>query len=153
MSHSITAPSTPSAYTASFGTQDYLTTSAGTGGSIAPASGWYNSGAVAAVSATANAGYQFSGFTGGLTGSTTPQNVTMSAPVTVSAGFLPTQTIVRSPAGLSLTVDGTACTAPCTFAWPPVRTTRLPLPPHSRAPQACSTLSQAGRTRGRHRIA
>ena len=117
MSHSITTPSTPSAYTASFGTQYYLTTSAGTGGSIAPASGWYNSGAVASVSATANAGYQFSGFTGGLNGSTTPQNVTISAPVTVSAGFLPTQTITTVPAGLPLTVDGTACTAPCTFAW------------------------------------
>ena len=117
LSHSITTPSTPSAYTAGFGTQYYLTTSAGAGGSIAPASGWYNSGAVAAVSATANAGYQFSGFTGGLSGTTTPQNATMSAPVTVSAGFLPTQTITTVPAGLSLAVDGTACTAPCTFAW------------------------------------
>uniref|UniRef100_Q01T07 Bacterial repeat domain-containing protein n=1 Tax=Solibacter usitatus (strain Ellin6076) TaxID=234267 RepID=Q01T07_SOLUE len=119
LSHSVTAPSTPSTFTANFGTQYYLTASAGTGGSIAPASGWYNSGVVVTASAAANAGYQFTGFSGGLTGATTPQSVTMSGPVLIIASFAPIQTVVTSPVGLSLTVDGVACTAPCSFTWAP----------------------------------
>ena len=57
------------------------------GGSIAPGSGWYNAGAVVAVSAAANSGYQFSGFSGALSGSTTPQNLTLNAPAGVTANF------------------------------------------------------------------
>src|SRR4029453_18078087 len=85
VSHSVTAPSSPATYTASFTTQYALTTVANPagGGTIGPASAWYNSGAVVVVSATANSGYQFSGFAGALSGTTTPQNLTMSAPATV----------------------------------------------------------------------
>src|SRR6185295_10723430 len=88
-SHSVTGPASPTTYTATFTTQYFLTTAASppAGGTVSPASGWYNSGAVVQVSATANGGYQFTGFTGGLTGTTTPQNVTMSGPVSVAAGF------------------------------------------------------------------
>src|SRR5207248_5191567 len=86
-SHTVTAPSSPATYTATFNTQYYLTTSAGAGGTISPASGWYNSGTVVAVSATANSGFTFAGFSGDLTGTTTPQNVTMSAPRSVTASF------------------------------------------------------------------
>jgi hypothetical protein len=85
-SHSIT-PSLSTTYTANFTTQYYLTTSAGTGGNISPASGWQNSGAPVSVSATTNSGYTFSGFSGSLTGSTNPQNVTMSAARSVTANF------------------------------------------------------------------
>ena len=46
-----------------------------------------NSGTVVPVSATANMGYQFTGFSGALTGATTPQNLTMSAPASVTASF------------------------------------------------------------------
>ena len=78
-------------YTANFNTQYLLTTVANpaAGGTISPATGWYNSGLIAAVSATANSsnGYQFSGFTGALTGTTTPQNLTMNGPATVTAYF------------------------------------------------------------------
>src|SRR5262249_24294613 len=88
-SHSITAPSSATTYTANFNTQYLLTTTAATGGTITPASGWYNKGAVAAVSATANSGFQFSGFSGALSGTTTPQNVTMNAPAAVTANFNP----------------------------------------------------------------
>ena len=63
LSHTVTAPASAASYTANFTTQYYLTTSAGTGGTIAPPSGWYNSGSVVAVSATPAASYQFAGFT------------------------------------------------------------------------------------------
>ncbi|MCZ2155439.1 MAG: hypothetical protein LC114_16315, partial [Bryobacterales bacterium] len=73
----------------SFTTQYFLTTAANPagGGSITPASGWVNSGSVVAVSASAAGGYTFTGFTGALAGTTTPQNVTMTGPLTVTATF------------------------------------------------------------------
>jgi len=42
---------------------------------------------VVSVSATANTGYTFTGFTGALTGTTTPQNLTMNGPKSVTANF------------------------------------------------------------------
>jgi uncharacterized protein (TIGR03790 family) len=121
-SHMISAPSAATTYTANFTTQYFLTTAASpaAGGTIAPGSGWYASGAVVAVSATANSGYQFSGFTGAVNGTTTPQNLTMTAASTVTANFtVPSSavTITSAPSGLSLAVDGSACTAPCAFQW------------------------------------
>jgi len=88
-SYTITAPSSSATYTANFTTQYYLTTAASppAGGTITPASGWYNSGAVVAVAANAYGGYVFSGFTGDLSGTTTPQNLTMNAPKSVTANF------------------------------------------------------------------
>src|SRR5262249_23029953 len=77
---------------------------------------------VVSVGATANSGFQFSGFSGALSGTTTPQNMTMNAPAAVTANFSAASagiTVASSPAGLSLTVDGSACTAPCTFQWAP----------------------------------
>jgi hypothetical protein len=93
------------------------------GGTISPASSWRNSGSVVSVSAAANSGYVFSGFTGALTGTTTPQNLTMNGPKSVTANFAVLGTvqhvITSAPAGRSLTVDGAPCTAPCTFQWTP----------------------------------
>jgi hypothetical protein len=86
-SHSVTAPASPATYTANFTTQYQLTTSASAGGTISPGTGYYNSGAVVSVSATANGGFQFAGFSGALTGTTNPQNLTMSAPQAVTATF------------------------------------------------------------------
>ena len=87
------SPTVATMYTANFNTQYLLTTVANpaAGGTISPATGWQNSGLIAAVSATANSsnGYQFSGFTGALTGTTTPQNLTMNGPATVYAEFQP----------------------------------------------------------------
>jgi hypothetical protein len=124
LSHSITASSSPATYTANFTTQYYLTTAASpsAGGTISPASSWRNSGSVVSVSATANSGYVFSGFSGALTGTTTPQNLTMNAPKSVTANFTGStvqHVITTAPAGLSLTVDSAPCTAPCTFQWTP----------------------------------
>lgn len=89
-SHSI-ASAVAATYTATFGTQHQLTTgvSPAGGGVIAPGTSWVSAGVQAPVTATANAGYQFSGFTGALSGTTTPQYVTMNSPATVIANFTP----------------------------------------------------------------
>ena len=68
ISHSVTAPAASTTYTANFTTQFMLTTSAGTGGSIQPASGFFNSGQSVQISALANPGFSFTGWTGSGTG-------------------------------------------------------------------------------------
>jgi hypothetical protein len=90
ISHTLAAPSTATIYTATFQTQYLLTTSVAPGaseGSISPVSGFFNAGAVVPVMATANAGFLFDKFTGALTGSTNPQSVTMTGPLSVVANF------------------------------------------------------------------
>src|SRR5581483_7024074 len=78
-SHTVTGPSAATTYTATFKTQYFLTTSVAPagGGSIAPAGGWYDAGACIAVGASPTAGYSFAGFSGALSGATTPQNLSM----------------------------------------------------------------------------
>src|ERR1019366_9688416 len=69
-------------------TQYYLTTAApGVGGTIAPASTWYDSGTQVQVRGTPNTNYVFSSFTGALTGGANPQTLTISAPPSVTANF------------------------------------------------------------------
>ena len=96
--HTITTPSAPATYTANFTSQHYLTTAASpaAGGTISPASGWFSAGTQVQVSAAPNSGYLFGGFTGDLSGVTTPQTVTVNAPKSVTANFsivLPTYSI------------------------------------------------------------
>ncbi len=109
ISHTITVGSASAVYTASFTTQYYLTTAASPAseGSIQPAppGAWYNSGTVVAVSATANSGDLFSGFTGALSGTTSPQNVTMNGPLTVTANF-----------GTFYTISGSVTSGGCALA-------------------------------------
>ena len=93
--HTITVASTT--YTATFTTQYYLATVVdsniisgsitGTQGTITPGSAWYDPNATVSIAATPTAGYQFIGFSGDLTGTSTPRNVTMNAPKTVNAIF------------------------------------------------------------------
>ncbi len=74
--------------------QYYLTTNVspvGTG-SISPASGWYNAGTQVQITATPASGYVFSGFSGALSGTTNPQNLTMNGPASVTATFTNTLT-------------------------------------------------------------
>lgn len=123
MSHTVTA-AVGAGYTADFNTQYYFTTSATSGGSISPSSGgWYNSGTVVSVSATPSGGYIFTGFSGSLSGTTTPQNLTISnAFLAAQANFAltPVQyTISSSPAGLSVNIDGTSRTTPYNVMWSP----------------------------------
>jgi hypothetical protein len=75
--------------------QYYLTTAVtpSGGGTISPASGWYNSGTTVQISANAASGYVFSGFTGNLSSSTTPQYITVNSPESVTANFAPYTTL------------------------------------------------------------
>jgi MSHA biogenesis protein MshQ len=65
-----------------------LTTSANPSseGTINPASEWVNSGTSVPISATANPGDQFTGFSGALSG-TMPQSLIMTGPASVTANF------------------------------------------------------------------
>ena len=116
-SHTITVGSSPATYTATFTTQYQLTVAASpaAGGTVTPSSGgFYNSGTSVPISATANPGYQFSGWSGPAAGGTSASTtVTMSAPETVTANFasLTGITIQTSPAGLQFSVDGGAAMA------------------------------------------
>ena len=90
ISHTV-APTTNKTYTATFTTQYYLTMNHGTGGTVAPPSGWKNSGVVVSISATPASGYSFSSWTGSgtgsYTGSTNPSSITMGGPITETAAF------------------------------------------------------------------
>ena len=94
-SHSITTPTTPTTYTASFGTEYQLMLNAGVGGSIIPASGnWYTAGSTPSIISTAsNSGYVFnvwsldSGTGPVLNTASAATQVTMNGPNTVSAAF------------------------------------------------------------------
>ena len=92
ISHTV-SPASNTNYTANFTTQNYLTTSAGLGGSVSPASLWTNSGVTVNLTATASNGYAFTGWTGTGSGSYSGTNsaasVTMNAPITENASFTP----------------------------------------------------------------
>jgi hypothetical protein len=129
ISHSITVPPTATTYTAAFNTQYQLTTQASppADGTVTPASGgYYASGAIIPVTATANSGFTFSNWTstGGSFGSTTSAstNFTMpAAPATVTGNFGNASvqiTITTTPANLLVSVDGgTATAAPLVETW------------------------------------
>jgi probable HAF family extracellular repeat protein len=90
ISHTV-APTQNTTYTATFTTQYFLTMSAGSGGTVKPASGWKNSGAVVSITATPSTGHTFSSWTGTGTGSfsgtTNPASITMGGPITETATF------------------------------------------------------------------
>ncbi len=124
LSHSIVAAAPTATYVATFGTQYYLSTNASPaeGGSIAPPSGWYAANTRISATATPNSTYIFAGFTGALTGPTSPQSFTLTAPATVTAAFAPAKVaiiVTTAPPGLSITADGATCTTPCSFQWTP----------------------------------
>ncbi len=86
ISHTVTATANSATYTANFNTQYLLTTTSQACGAISPATGYYNPGNIV-VTATPNAGYTFTGFTGALTGTTNPQTLNLTGPATVNANF------------------------------------------------------------------
>src|SRR5204863_7368825 len=63
ISHTV-APTVATTYTANFTTQFQLTIAGGTGGTVNPASGFFNSGQAVNITATPNAGFTFSRWTG-----------------------------------------------------------------------------------------
>lgn len=91
--HNIVTPAANSTYLASFNAQYLLTTlvSPPNGGTITanPPSidGYYAANANVSVGASANASFQFAGFSGALSGAVTPQSILMQGPRTVTASF------------------------------------------------------------------
>jgi hypothetical protein len=122
LSHMVTAY-TNITYAANFTTQYYLTMNAGAGGTVGPASAWYNSGTNVNISATASNGYSFGSWTGSGSGSysgtSNPTSVSMTGSITETANFTPNiaVTVQASLAGLSFTVDGTTYTNAQAFNW------------------------------------
>jgi len=103
ISHNVTAPAASTTYTANFTTQFQLTTNAGAGGSVQPASGFFNSGQSVQISALANPGFTFTGWistgTGSFSGFTNPVSVTMNGPISETASFS------QNPAQISLLLE------------------------------------------------
>lgn len=143
MSHSV-APTDDTTYTANFTTQYYLTMNAGTGGSVTPASGWYNSGTPVAINAITTDGYSFSCWSGsGLgqySGNSSSASVTMNGPITETASFgrylnvqVPGTTFGVRTNQFGFTITGTsnlvvvveACTNLANPVWQPIKTNTL----------------------------
>jgi PKD repeat protein len=109
---------------ATWKTQYFLSTSENpdAGGNVTPAppGAWYDSGAKATVTATVTVPYTWNGWSGDLTGKTTPTSITMNGPKTVTGNFYKDLdiTVVTNPAGLAFIVDGTSYTGSHTFTWP-----------------------------------
>ncbi len=122
ISHSVT-PSSNTTYTANFTTQFLLTMNAGTGGTVSPASTFFNSGQGVSISATPNSGFTFSNWsgtgTGSFSGTTNPATVTMNGPITETANFTPNiqVTVQTNPSGRTFTIDGTTYSTTQTLSW------------------------------------
>jgi Bacterial Ig-like domain (group 3)/Divergent InlB B-repeat domain len=122
ISHTITVPSTANTYTATFSTQYQLTTAAnpGNGGTVSPPSGnFYAAGTVVPLTATPDAGFTFSSWTGNVANaSSASTTVTMSAPETITANFAasasPTTTTLMSSLSPSTYGDSVTFTATVT---------------------------------------
>ncbi len=121
-SHSFTMDG-PKTVTAAWQTQYYLTMTenpdAGGNTTPAPPGQWYNAGATANISTTVAGGYDFVGWTGSLSGTTTPTSLLMDAPKSVTANYnlVVDVTVNTSIAGLDFTVDGVTYSTPQTFSW------------------------------------
>ena len=88
ISHTVYAAATT--ITAEYVPQYYLTTAVSPAGegTISPGSGWLTAGLAPSISASANSGYQFLGFSGALSGTTSPQSLPpINGPETVTANF------------------------------------------------------------------
>jgi uncharacterized protein (TIGR03437 family) len=90
MTHTITVPSTPTTYTASFTTQYLLTTGASPigAGSVTPASGYFNAGSTVALHASPSGGSIFHAWSGPVAATGSPDTtVAMTGPLSVTASF------------------------------------------------------------------
>jgi large repetitive protein len=117
LSHSVTAPSSATSFTATFNTAYQLTTatSPSTGGTVSPASGtFYPAGAVVNLTATPNSGFAFASWTGTVASTTSASTtITMSAPQSVTANFTAlTPAVTLTPPTLTFTtITGTTSAA------------------------------------------
>jgi hypothetical protein len=124
LSHSVTAASGTTSYTASFSTSYQLVTAANptNGGTVTPASGsYYPSGTIVPLTATPNSNYAFVNWTGNVANSNSASTtVTMNAPQSVTANFAlntVSVTVSTSPTGLAFSVDGMNYTSTQSFTW------------------------------------
>jgi hypothetical protein len=105
ISHSITVPNTATTYTAGFSPQYQLTTAANpsNGGAVMPSSGaFYLSGEIVPLTATPNAGYTFTNWTGNVANQNSPTTtITMTAPQFVTANFTSTPQISLTPGSIN----------------------------------------------------
>jgi hypothetical protein len=89
----VVIPTTNNTYTATFQTQYFLTMSAGSGGTVTPASGWHNAGRSVPIKARPNPGFTFVDWlgsgTGSYTGTNDPASITMGGPISETANFSP----------------------------------------------------------------
>jgi hypothetical protein len=145
-------------------TQYQLTTAVSPAGSgtISPATGLFDEGEVVPVSASAAAGYTFAGFSGALTGTATPQSLTIDQPLSVTANFSPLPTTLRalftskvgttnarvwtvtlsnigSGAAVDARITGLTLTQTFGAACSPVVLTPMPVPVGTLAPGASAT--------------
>jgi len=130
--HNVLAPSTSTTFIATFKTQYQITTSVSPAGggtvTVSPSStdGYYDSGTSVQVSATATLGGTFTGWSGDLAGTATPQSLVMNSSHSVTANFQTSanQLVIRIPSlpdgivGVSYTttqLQATGGTAPYTW--------------------------------------
>jgi N-acetylneuraminic acid mutarotase len=117
LSHSVTASSSVTSYTANFSTSYQLTPSASplAGGGVTPtAATYYPAGTVVNLIATPNSGYNFSSWTGNVASAgSASTTITMNAPQSVTANFTSTSAIATlTPPTLTFTaVTGTTSAA------------------------------------------
>ncbi|HMD14476.1 MAG TPA: hypothetical protein VKI62_07625, partial [Bacteroidota bacterium] len=120
------SPIVTTTFTANFTTQYFLTMTANAGGTVAPPSGWFNSGQNVQIQAFPSANYNFQTWSGTGSGSTSsstnPVTITMNGVITEIASFQhnPVQiTVSTYPAGLAFTFNGTPYTTPQTVSYFP----------------------------------
>ncbi len=124
--HWLTMPQASTTYTATFGKQYSLTTASNpaVGGSVSPAGvSWWNAGATTTgVTATANPGYQFTGWSGASTSTANPApGMVMDGPKVLTANFGKAwaYTVTSVPSGRQVLVDGVTYTTPTGVHWLP----------------------------------
>ncbi len=109
ISHTV-APTVNATFTANFTTQYFLTMTAGAGGTVSPASNWFNSGQIVQITASPNGGFVFSGWTGAgsgsFTGMTNPASVTMNGAITETASFTTSPSAHVVTVGLYVPANG-----------------------------------------------
>lgn len=117
ISHTV-SPTAATTYTANFTTQHQLTMTAGSGGTVSPASAFYNAGSSVPISAAPNSGFAFTGWTGtgsgSYSGTNNPASVTMNGPVTQAAAFGVGSTLQFSSPTYSVTEAGPSATVTVT---------------------------------------
>ncbi len=103
----------------SYSAQYLLTTTSSPsgGGTVSPASSWYNAASSVPITATSNSGYSFGSWTGSgpgsYSGSNNPTTVTLNGPITQTANFMPGLTISAGAGGsVSYSYGTTAGTVP-----------------------------------------